>query len=759
MISDSPIRRGIRWKLLSTMIGLAVILTVLMTAVQITVQKQLLERELETRIDLIKKNMQDRHATLIAYLGRQVENDIAAFNFSSVHELLRTTVAADADIEFAILMNHDRLALVHTSPEYLQTKLDAPEDRFAAEQKQQAMNQYQRNQTTYLEMITPINDGSRPWGVLRLGFSLEGVNQEIVTSRSEISKLTEQRVIYALATALVVALLAGGIGILIATSISKPIVALTEHAYQLARGDFSIGNAIRTDSRDEVGILANAFLGMSRNIRESHEKLEEYNHTLEQRVRDRTRELSAKNEELKSRYDELETLEEIVISINREFVLENVLNILLIQGLRLFTHAERGAFIIQASEDAFVFAAAVGYDMKELSARTLSLNEILHEHMDHIQSVEEDVFLVTLKRDEIIANMASFARTRELLVMPLRLHGELEGFLLLDNLGYEQGYDLSDLHKLVRFREHAVSAVAKARTMRELRDKNREIIRTQNQLLIQEKMASLGTLTAGIAHEIKNPLNFINNFGSVIVDMSEEMQEELRSVRDRLGDELFESLDELAADMTQSSQQIVKHGERADQIIHGMQMLSQGTSGKLDVIDLNDLIREYINLAYHGVRAQDRSLSLAFTLELGDDVGQLEMVPENISRVFLNVVNNACYAVNERQQQEGDAFTPVVKISTKNLGDSVEMVVYDNGSGIPEEIRPRIFTPFFTTKPQGKGTGLGLSISYDIIVQEHGGEFKVESEQNEFTEVTIKLHRRYPSSVLAEASDHSVLGS
>ncbi len=726
------------------MVGLAVTLTVLMTMVHITVQKQLLERELQTRIDLVKKSMQDRGATLATYLGRQVENDIAAFNFSSVHELLLKTVAADSDLDFAILMNKDRMALVHTSPEYLQTKLDAAEDRFAAEQKNQTVNQYATRDTDYLEMIMPINDGNQHWGVLRLGFTLKTVNTQIVESRAEIAKLTQQRVYYALVTALIVALVAAGFGILLATSISKPIVALTQQAYQLARGDFSVSNHITADSRDEVGILATAFRGMSLNIRESHQKLEEYNHTLEQRVRERTSELSAKNDELKARYDELETLEEIVISINREFVLENVLNILLIQGLRLFPHAERGAFIVQTSADLFCFAAAVGYDMSELSEHKLSLNELLHDHLDHIHSVEEDVFLVTLKDDETMRTLASFHRSHELLVMPLRLHGELEGFLILDNLGYAQGYDLSDLHKLVRFREHAVSAVAKARTMRELRDKNREIIRTQNQLLIQEKMASLGTLTAGIAHEIKNPLNFINNFGAIIVDMSRELQAELTAARTRLGDEIFESLDELATDMGQSSQQIVKHGERADQIIHGMQMLSRGSSGQLETIDLNDMIREYLNLAYHGVAAQNKSMSLSFTLALADDVGFIEVVPENISRVFLNVVNNACYAVGEREQQEGEGFTPVVRITTRNLGDTVEMVVYDNGGGIPEEIKPRIFTPFFTTKPAGKGTGLGLSISYDIVVQEHGGEFKVESELGEFTEVTIKLHRHYP---------------
>lgn len=740
------------------MVGLTVTLTVLMTMVHITVQKQLLERELQTRIDLVKKSMQDRGVTLATYLGRQVENDIAAFNFSSVHELLLKTVAADSDLDFAILMNKDRMALVHTSPEYLQTKLDAAEDRFAAEQKNQTVNQYASRDTDYLEMIMPINDGNQHWGVLRLGFSLNTVNTQIVESRAEIAKLTEQRVYYALATALMVALVAAGFGILIATSISKPIVALTQQAYQLARGDFSVHNHITADSRDEVGILATAFRGMSLNIRESHQKLEEYNHTLEQRVRERTRELSAKNDELKARYEELETLEEIVISINREFVLENVLNILLMQGLRLFPHAERGAFIVQTNANLFSFAAAVGYDMSELSAHQMSLNELLHDHLDHIHSVEEDVFLVTLKDDETMRTLASFSHSHELLVMPLRLHGELEGFLILDNLGYAQGYDLSDLHKLVRFREHAVSAVAKARTMRELRDKNREIIRTQNQLMIQEKMASLGTLTAGIAHEIKNPLNFINNFGAIIVDMSREMQAELTAARTRLGDEIFESLDELATDMCQSSEQIVKHGERADQIIHGMQMLSRGTSGQLETIDLNDMIREYLNLAYHGVAAQNKSMSLSFTLALADDVGFIEVVPENISRVFLNVVNNACYAVSEREQNEGEGFTPVVRITTRNLGDTVEMIVYDNGGGIPEEIKPRIFTPFFTTKPAGKGTGLGLSISYDIVVQEHGGEFKVESELGAFTEVTIKLHRHYSAAGGHDRRQNSAVG-
>ncbi|CAM2068969.1 Histidine kinase [Sulfidibacter corallicola] len=736
-------RRSIRRRLLTWMVGLTVVLVALMTGVQLGVQKRLLERELDNRITLIKRNMQERGATLAEYLARQVENDVAKFDYAYIHETLQRAVAGDPELDFAILMDGNNVAHVHTRPYLVREKLEGPEDLFAAQQRAMATNQYQGEDQTYIELIAPIYTGRRHWGVLRLGFSLEAVNEEIVSSRAEIAKQSERRLYDSILTALLFGLVAAAIVIFVSTSISRPIVALTEVAHRLARGDFSAAERIVVASGDEIGILGRSFLTMSQNLEESHGKLEEYNRTLEQRVIARTVELSDKNEELNARCKELETLENFVVIINREFKFDNVLNTLLRQGLQLFPHAERGAFLIQRAEGSFRFAATVGYDIEELSGLDLSLEEATRHHIAKTREVDEDVFLVLLNRDETIERLVSFRRTRELLVMPLRLHGDLEGFLILDNLGYAEGYDLSDLHKLVRFREHAVSAVAKARTMRELQEKNREIIRTQNQLVIQEKMASLGTLTAGIAHEIKNPLNFINNFGEVIVDLARELAQELAGVRSLLGEEAYETFEEIAGDMAQSADKIVKHGRRADHIIHGMLMLSRGASGQLEIVDVNALIEEYVNLAYHGLRAQDKSMSLNFKMDLDPKAGHIEVVPENISRVFLNVVNNACYAAKQKQK-EGEDFVPTVSVTTRDMGDRVEIRVRDNGTGIPDEIKQRVFTPFFTTKPAGKGTGLGLSISYDIVVTEHGGAFRIDSEQGAFTEVSMVLYRRFP---------------
>ena len=254
---------------------------------------------------------------------------------------------------------------------------------------------------------------------------------------------------------------------------------------------------------------------------------------------------------------------------------------------------------------------------------------------------------------------------------------------------------------------------------------------TQSQLIQSEKMASLGVLTAGIAHEIQNPLNFVNNFSEANTELIDELKTELATGN-------TQQAIELANDIKENEQKINHHGKRADAIVKGMLQHSQSSTGVKEPTDINKLADEYLRLAYHGLRAKDKDFNAILKTVFDPDSGSVSIIPQNIGRVLLNLYNNAFYAVNEKKKQQGDGYEPTVSVSTKMIGDKVEIKVADNGMGIPQKVLDKIFQPFFTTKPTGQGTGLGLSLSYDIIKAD-GGELKVETKEGEGSAFIIQL--------------------
>jgi len=292
---------------------------------------------------------------------------------------------------------------------------------------------------------------------------------------------------------------------------------------------------------------------------------------------------------------------------------------------------------------------------------------------------------------------------------------------------------------LAKFRD---TLIEQNRRERELRTAHEELKATQASLIHAEKMASLGQLTAGIAHEIKNPLNFVNNFASLSVELLDELKETARPVIAMLGADKRAEVDEVIDMLTGNLEKIAEHGKRADGIVKGMLAHSRSGSGERQRTDLNALIEEALNLAYHGVRAQDHDFNITLERDLDRALAPIELVPQDISRVLLNLFGNSFYAADKRRREAADAaFRPVLKVATRNLGNEVEVRVRDNGIGIPTEVRDKLFQPFFTTKPTGEGTGLGLSISDDIVTQQHGGTITVDSRVGEFTEFTIRLPR------------------
>ena len=286
----------------------------------------------------------------------------------------------------------------------------------------------------------------------------------------------------------------------------------------------------------------------------------------------------------------------------------------------------------------------------------------------------------------------------------------------------------------IKLRERERSRERELKQAKEIEKAYNELKSTQAQLIQSEKMASLGELTAGIAHEIQNPLNFVNNFSEVNKELIEEMKQEIEKGN-------FSEVKTLANDIAANEEKIAFHGKRAEGIVKGMLQHSRSSSGQKEPTDINALADEYLRLAYHGLRAKDKSFNASMKTDFDESIGKINAVPQDIGRVILNLITNAFYAVTERKSQGTSSdYEPTVTVSTKRTGNKVEIRVSDNGNGIPQAIISKIFQPFFTTKPSGKGTGLGLSMSYEIVTKGHGGELKVETKEGEGSTFIIRLN-------------------
>ena len=297
------------------------------------------------------------------------------------------------------------------------------------------------------------------------------------------------------------------------------------------------------------------------------------------------------------------------------------------------------------------------------------------------------------------------------------------------------------------FADQAAIAIENVRLFESVEARTRELaksledLRTAQDRLVQtEKLASLGQLTAGIAHEIKNPLNFVNNFSAVSVELVDELREALGGAQ--LDGKLRAEISEIADMLQGNLDKVVQHGKRADSIVKNMLLHSRQGSGEHRPVDINALVEESLNLAYHGARAEKQGFNITLKRSFDPAAGEVDLFPQEITRVLLNLISNGFYAATKRKAEaNGGDYEPTLAATTKNLGDSVEIRIRDNGTGIPPEVKEKMFNPFFTTKPAGEGTGLGLSISHDIIVKQHGGSIEVDTQPGEFTEFRIVLPR------------------
>jgi signal transduction histidine kinase len=385
-----------------------------------------------------------------------------------------------------------------------------------------------------------------------------------------------------------------------------------------------------------------------------------------------------------------------------------------------------------------------------------------HEFMDHVRNIpiaaergsafgralleRRAIHIPDVKNDPEYTSveMQRLGDYRTVLAVPMLREGVATGVLSLTRSDVRP-FTERQIELASTFADQAAIAIENVRLFDEVQGRTRELAAsledlraTQDRLVQTQKLASLGQLTAGIAHEIKNPLNFVNNFSVISSELVDELQDALKGPFD---DKARAEIKELTDTLRGNLDKIVQHGKRADAIVKNMLLHSREGSGEHRVVDINALVEESLSLAYHGARAEKQGFNISLERSFDPAAGQADVFPQDITRVLLNLISNGFYAATKRKVAAGDGYDPTLVASTRSLGDRVEIRIRDNGTGIASDVKEKIFNPFFTTKPAGEGTGLGLSISHDVIVKQHGGSIEVETQPDVFCEFIIVLPR------------------
>ena len=451
--------------------------------------------------------------------------------------------------------------------------------------------------------------------------------------------------------------------------------------------------------------------------------------------------LRQRTDELGRSVDELRALGEVSQAVNSTLDLETVLSTIVAKAVQL-SGTEAGAiYVFDAARRELHLRATYGMDQELIDALKQQHIGLDETNVARALVQREPVQIADLEEEALSAvNEIIFrAGFRALLVAPL-LRGEAIVGMLVVRRRTSGAFPQSIVDLIKTFAAQSAVAIENARLFHNVEVSLEDLRTAQDRLVQTEKLASLGQLTAGIAHEIKNPLNFVNNFSAVSVELIDELREALGGVH--LDSKVRAEISEIADTLQGNLDKVVQHGKRADSIVKNMLLHSRQGSGEHRPVDINALVDESLNLAYHGARAEKQGFNITLERSFDPAAGEVDLFPQEITRVLLNLISNGFYAATKRKAEaNGGDYEPTLAAATKNLGDRVEIRIRDNGTGIPPEVREKLFNPFFTTKPAGEGTGLGLSISHDIIVKQHGGSIEVDTQPGEFTEFRIVLPR------------------
>ena len=468
---------------------------------------------------------------------------------------------------------------------------------------------------------------------------------------------------------------------------------------------------------------------------------------LEQQVKERTAELAQSVKELRA-------LGEVTKAVNSTVDLETVLTTIVAKATQLSDTEAGGVYVLDNVRHEFWLRATWG--LPEPIVAQLRNHPIRMGQTAMSEAVQQrtPIQIPDVQVDpSVTLDIIVRAGFRALIYVPLVGTDTIIGVLIVRRRRPGQ-FSAGTVELLQTFAGQSALAIQNASLFESVQARTRELAQslvdlrsTQARLVQTEKLASLGQLTAGIAHEIKNPLNFVNNFSALSAELVDELSEVLDETN--LDEKKRDELDGIGKMLKSNLGKVVQHGKRADSIVKNMLLHSRSGVGEHRPVEINAIIDESLNLAYHGARAEKRDFNIALERDFDPAIGVADVFPQEITRVFVNLISNGFYAVAKRSSEAGDGFEPALKAVTRNLGDKVEIRIRDNGTGISPEVREKIFNPFFTTKPTGEGTGLGLSISHDIVVKQHGGTIDVVTEPGSFTEFIVTLPRTMPEQASA----------